>query len=272
MISFPNAKINLGLEILNRREDGYHNICSLFYPVNWCDVLEIIPASKFSFQSSGLTISGNLEENLCVKAYRLLQNQYNLPPVAIHLHKIIPMGAGLGGGSADASFTLMMLNDIFNLNLSPFKLMNFAGQLGSDCAFFVQNTPSLATNKGDDIHPVPFSLAGKHIIIIYANIFISSAKAYANIKPRNKRSHLLEDLNKRPIQEWQQYIVNDFEKNAYEQFPILRKVIFYLHQLGADYISLTGSGSAIYGIFKNKPEIKKSGIDPYFLVWSGTLN
>ena len=167
MVVFPNAKINIGLQIIEKRSDGFHNIASCFYPVGWSDVLEIIPAKEFSFSSSGIDIPGDPAKNLCIKAYELLKQDINLPPISMHLLKIVPIGAGMGGGSADAAFVLKLINTTFHLSLSTLDLENYARKLGSDCAFFIENKPQFCYEKGDQFTDIPLSLKGKYIVLVY---------------------------------------------------------------------------------------------------------
>ena len=184
MISFPNAKINIGLSITSKRADGFHNLSSIFYPVNWCDVLEILPAKETTFISSGIEIPGLSTKNLCLRAYELLREEFNISPVAIHLKKNIPIGAGLGGGSSDAAFTLRMLNEMFDLNLSINQLEDRAKLLGSDCAFFIQNKQVLATEKGDVFEKIKLDLKGYYILLVNPEIHISTQEAYSKIYPK----------------------------------------------------------------------------------------
>lgn len=255
MIAFPNAKINIGLNIIEKRKDGFHNIESIFYPIfDLVDVLEIIELKKkttSSFSSSGILIPGELEDNLCLKAYYLLKKEYNLPNVAIHLHKAIPIGAGLGGGSSDAAFTLKILNTLFKLNLSEEKLMFFARKLGSDCAFFIKNKPVFAYEKGDEFIDVNLDLSDYKIKINYPNIHIGTAEAYAGLTP-TQPSFCLKKIEQLSIDLWKDKIKNDFEVSIFPKNKKIetQKKLFY--KQGAIYASMTGSGSAVYGIFKPK--------------------
>src|SRR5688572_14534594 len=178
MIAFPNAKLNIGLNVTERRPDSFHNLESVFYPVQWCDALEILPAKETKFTSSGIEIPGTIESNLCLKAYQLLKTDFELPPVKIHLHKNIPIGAGLGGGSSDAAFTLKLLNQLFELNIAEDKLEDYARKLGSDCAFFIRNKPVFAHEKGDVFEPIKLDLTGYNCVVVYPNLHITTAEAY----------------------------------------------------------------------------------------------
>lgn len=255
MIAFPNAKINIGLNIIEKRKDGFHNIESIFYPIfDLVDVLEIIELKEKStplFSSSGILIPGELEDNLCLKAYYLLKKEYAIPNVAIHLHKVIPIGAGLGGGSSDAAFTLKILNTLFKLNLSEEKLIFFAKQLGSDCAFFIKNKPVFAFGKGDEFIDVNLDLSDYKIKINYPNIHIGTAEAYAGVIPIQSNFYLKE-IELLSIDLWKDKIKNDFEVSIFLKNKKIeaQKKLFY--KQGAIYASMTGSGSAVYGIFKPK--------------------
>jgi 4-diphosphocytidyl-2-C-methyl-D-erythritol kinase len=253
MVSFPNAKINLGLHITEKRPDGYHNLESCFYPVPWKDALEILPAKQFRFTSSGIEIPGKNNDNLCIKIYEVLAGEFKLPPVKIHLHKNIPVGAGLGGGSADAAFTIKILNDLFNLNLSDNAMEEYVRPLGSDCAFFIRNKPVFAYNKGDQFKEQSVDLSGKSILIVYPGIHISSKEAYAGIKPVKPDMPLQEIL--RDSSCWKAHLKNNFEMELFILYPELEKIKEQLYQLGALYASMSGSGSAIYGIFEKNTTI-----------------
>jgi 4-diphosphocytidyl-2-C-methyl-D-erythritol kinase len=226
MISYPNAKINIGLNILQKRGDGYHDIHSVFYPVDLKDILEIVEhknGSKPEFSSSGLIIPGNLDENLCLKAYQLLKNEFKIPPVKIHLHKAIPMGAGLGGGSADAAFTLKMLNQMFELNLNTAQLQNYAARLGSDCAFFIENKPAFASGRGEILELIDLDLSAYKIVVEIPNIHVSTQQAYAGVLPKTPKESL-KNLIQLPIHEWKEHIKNDFEDSVFQLFPEIKKL------------------------------------------------
>jgi 4-diphosphocytidyl-2-C-methyl-D-erythritol kinase len=250
MIVFPNAKINIGLNIIEKLADGYHNIESCIYPVPWYDALEVIVAKKFSFITTGIDIPG--KENICLSAYELLENIFDLPPVRIHLHKNIPIGAGLGGGSADGAFMLKLLNDKFSLGLNKSQLRSYAGQLGSDCPFFIENQPALVEGTGDIITPIDIDLHGLFIGIIYPEIHINTKSAYDGMLPSLPSTRLKEVVEGRNIANWHQIVTNDFEQNADKAIHVLKEM---LYAKGAMYASMTGSGSAVYGLFKSLPEL-----------------
>src|SRR6185369_13029054 len=241
MITFPNAKINLGLNVISKREDGFHDIETIYYPVQWCDVLEIIPEEatrdSVQFKSSGIKIYSKEKQNLCMRSYHLLAEQYNLPSVNMHLLKLIPIGAGLGGGSSDASFTLMMLNKIFNLRLTNEKLMDFASQVGSDCPFFIRNKPAFASGKGDQFEDIKLDLKNYFITIVKPKVHISTAEAYRGIFPV-KPAATLKELIRLPIAKWKDTIQNDFEKTIFEKFNVIKNIKAKLYKYGAIYASM----------------------------------
>jgi len=270
MVTFPPCKINLGLNVISKRADGYHNILTCFYPVPWTDVLEVVPAKEFSFSLSGVPVPGVAAENLCVRAYRILKEDHALEPVAMHLHKIIPLGAGLGGGSSDGSYALRTLNEIFNLSLSPENLKTYAGRLGSDCAFFIENKPAIGTGKGDILSDVALSLKGKYLVIVKPEIHISTAEAYSGITPANPAVDLRAVLENHPMTEWKQLLRNDFEAVLFKKFPIIETLKQNLYTSGATYAGMSGSGAAVFGIFENEVEIKNEFKNLSF--WSGYLD
>ncbi|NQX97624.1 MAG: 4-(cytidine 5'-diphospho)-2-C-methyl-D-erythritol kinase [Flavobacteriales bacterium] len=252
MIVFPNAKINIGLNIVEKREDGFHNIESVFYPVmDLFDVLEVVENEQLEFTSSGIEIPGSKVSNLCVKAFQLIATDYNIPFVKIHLHKVIPIGAGLGGGSADAAFMLKVLNDLFELNLTIEQLIDYARKLGSDCAFFIKNKPVYAFNKGDKFENIALNLSNYELKIEYPNIHIGTTEAYRGIVPQ-KSTKNLKILIQEPVINWKDSIKNDFEDSV---FPVHTKIKEFKLQMyidGAIFASMTGSGSAVFGIFEKK--------------------
>lgn len=252
MIGFPNAKINIGLNIIEKRQDGFHNIESIFYPImDLFDVLEIIKSNELKFTSSGIVIPGNEADNLCLKAYQLIKADFDVLPVHIHLHKVIPIGAGLGGGSADAAFTLKLLNQIFALNITNDELINYARKLGSDCAFFIKNKPVYAFGKGDEFEEVVLDLSKYEIKVAYPNIHIGTAEAYAGVNPYPPKVNLKE-LIKLPIKDWNNNIKNDFEDSIFLNHSQIKALKDKFYTDGAVYASMTGSGSAVFGVFKRE--------------------
>lgn len=256
MILFPNAKINLGLNILRKREDGFHDLETIFYPINWNDILEIHESDHLEFISTGLEIKGDPEDNLCLKAYRLIQKDFGIGNVRIHLHKNIPMGAGLGGGSADASFTLIGLNELFQLNLSETALLKYAEILGSDCAFFIKNKPCLGSERGNILEEIPVSLKEYHIVLVYPNVLISTQKAYSGVIPKIPKTSLKDRIVEQ-VETWEFSIENDFEISIFQDFPELKKIKEILYDNGAVYAAMSGSGSTMFGIFKSNPNLKE---------------
>ncbi len=255
MITFANAKINIGLQVVDRRDDGYHTLETVFFPVKVYDVLEVVTSDAFGFHPSGLPIPGPADANLCVKLYRQLQDKYNLPPIKLYLHKHIPIGAGLGGGSSDAAFMIELLSDFFNLNLPLDEKLAYASGLGADCAFFVRNVPAYATGIGNQLTDIHLDLSSFHIVLVDPGIAISTAQAYRSVKPRGHSLNLKEAI-KEPVQEWKKLIVNDFEKALFDDYPVIRGVKADLYEEGAVYASMSGSGSVVYGLFSSKPELK----------------
>ena len=265
IVSYPNAKVNLGLRIIEKRPDGFHNLETLFVPTGLCDILEIVTSNIFSIKHYGLTYSlpdANPEEDLCVRAYRLLQRDYDLPPVEIHLYKKIPVGAGLGGGSADAAFTLKSLNSLFKLNLSDEALASYAARLGSDCPFFVYNKPMFGEGRGEILTPyqAPWidDLFGEKprykIETRTFPIHVSTAEAYRGVVPRIPEVGL-EELLRGPITNWQGSVRNDFEPHIFAAHPAIRSIKESLLDSGALYASMSGSGSAVFGLFTSQPQL-----------------
>jgi 4-diphosphocytidyl-2-C-methyl-D-erythritol kinase len=254
MINFPNAKINIGLNITERRPDGYHNLETIFYPVQIKDALEVIEAPELSFESSGLDIPGRMEDNLCIKGYHLLKKDFDLPPVKIHLHKNIPIGAGLGGGSADAAFFIRLMNDKFNLDLTIDQQLSYARKLGADCAFFIENKPVFAFEKGDEFETIKLDLSGYSIALVMPDVHISTSEAYSGVKPMPVKQSLF-DLIYEPIGEWKNFIKNDFELNIFKNHLEIRGVKAALYEAGAIYASMSGSGASVFGIFDKTPDL-----------------
>lgn len=250
MILFPNAKINIGLFILDKRSDGFHEIETIMCPVPIFDILEIYTAETFSYHQTGIHIPNDGEKGLCERAYDLMKKKFKIGAVSIHLRKQIPVGAGLGGGSADATFTLLVLNELFGLNLSQAALSELAAELGSDCPFFVKNETSLATGRGEMLSPLPLDTSGLQIILLNPNIHMGTAEAYANTTPF-QRARSLEKLTQIPICDWNDFAVNDFQAYTLKTHPQMKGDFELLEKLGASYISLSGSGSSFFGLFEN---------------------
>lgn len=259
MIDFPSCKINLGLNITEKRPDSFHNIETVFYPVKWTDALEIIEGGNEPFQLivSGLKVEGNTEENLIFKAYKLLSEVQKLPALKVHLHKVLPMGAGLGGGSSDAAFFLKLVNKQLKLNLSTEKLTEMAQKLGADCAFFIKNTPVFAKGKGDQLESIAVDLSKYHILVVYPGIHSSTKEAYEGVQ-LGKPQKSIKVILQQPIETWKNELVNDFEKSIFKKYPEIEKLKNTLYENGAIYASLSGSGSAVFGVFIERPEISFS--------------
>ncbi|GAA4340364.1 4-(cytidine 5'-diphospho)-2-C-methyl-D-erythritol kinase [Mucilaginibacter gynuensis] len=254
MITFPNAKINIGLNVIQRRADGYHNLETVFYPINIKDALEILPADKLSFQSSGIDIPGRMEDNLCIKGYHLIKRDYDLPPVKIHLHKNIPIGAGLGGGSADAAFFIKLLNQTFALDLTIEQMTDYARQLGADCAFFIESKPVYAFGKGDEFLALNLDLSRHKIVLVMPEAHVSTGEAYRGVKAAPVQGVLREQILE-PISEWRHNIKNDFENSVFRNHPVIRGVKAALYEAGALYASMSGSGASVFGIFNETPDL-----------------
>lgn len=252
MVIFTNVKINIGLDILRRRPDGYHDIATIMVPVPWHDIIEIVPAENgvTTLQCSGRPVDCPPEKNLVMKAYRKLQERVDLPPVDIYLHKIVPDGAGLGGGSADAAYTLRALNEMFSLGLSRQELAEVAASVGADCPFFIYDTPMLATGIGEILTPVEIQLKGYHLGIVKPDTKVSTAEAYASVTPDDSAAPL-EQITAMPPHEWRNKAVNHFEDSLFPSHPELAAIKQKLYQLGALYASMSGSGAALFGIFAN---------------------
>lgn len=269
MITYPNAKINIGLSITERRPDGYHNIESVFYPINLQDAVEIKtiegeePQGGYKLKVSGTILDGTPDDNLVVKAYQLLRKDFNFPAQKIHLYKHIPVGAGLGGGSSDAAAIIKMLNEKFALGLTSEQMQHYAVQIGADCPFFINNTPVFATGIGNIFTPIELSLHGKTIILVKPDIFVSTRDAYALVKPSPAAIPLTEAI-KQPISEWKQIITNDFEKSVFAKYPEIAAIKDKLYDMGAIYTSMSGSGSAVYGIFDSPIEYADEIFSGYF--------
>ena len=248
MIVYPNAKINLGLNILRKRNDGYHDISSIFFPVKECvDILEIIKSDTFEFTKSGIKIPDG--ENLCEKAWNLLHSDFGIGNVKIHLHKQIPIGAGLGGGSADASFTLKVLNDLFELKLRIKELERYALQLGADCPFFIDNRPKLVEGIGEKMTDIDLDLSEFTIRLINPEIHVSTKEAYSGVTPQEPESSV-EEIIQLPVNEWKEKLRNDFEDSVFAKYSQLEKIKEDLYNQGSIYSSMSGSGSVLFGIFK----------------------
>ena len=274
MIVFPNIKINLGLSITEKRPDGYHNLETVFYPVALEDALEIraLPEAdkKITLHQYGMEITGNPEDNLVAKAYSLLDKEFHLPPVEIHLYKHIPSGAGLGGGSSDAAFMLKLLNGHFHLNLSEEQLEIYAATLGADCAFFIKNKPVYAEGIGNIFSPIELSLKGYQIMIVKPDVFVSTREAFANIHPHHPE-YPVKEVIRRPVAEWKDTLINDFEASVFPQHPVIGEIKKELYNQGALYASMSGSGSSVFGLFAPDAALPEINWKSNSFCFKGTL-
>ncbi len=275
MVTFPNCKINLGLTIAGKRSDGYHDLETVFYPVQLKDSLEIIESKNIQqsipnvqFSVSGLRVDSTNENNLCVKAYNTLKKDFpGLPAIKMHLHKVIPMGAGLGGGSANGAFTLQLLNKKFDLGLTGNELIKYALQLGSDCPFFIINKSCVATGRGEKLERIDLDLSGYKFIIVHPGIHVSTAFAFSQVSEhlqRPGRSNLRKIIYQ-PISSWKEELKNDFEEPVFSKHPEIKMIKDQLYVNGAVYASMSGSGSAVYGIFDRDRSVNISFPPHYFV-------
>ena len=251
MITYPIAKINVGLHVTEKRADGFHNLETVFYPIKMQDVLEVVEADELELSITGLELDDDPMKNLVVKAYELVRADYSIPPVHIHLHKNIPAGAGLGGGSSDAAYMLMLLNDLFQLEIGVDKLLDYALQLGSDCPFFIHGKPVYATGKGEIIEDLALNLTEYYLIVVKPPVQISTAEAYQNIIPSRSRLSL-KGLVGFPVNKWKGNVLNQFEKYVFFKHPEVGEIKKKLYDLGASFSLMSGSGSAVYGLFRTE--------------------
>lgn len=252
MIAFPNAKINIGLKITDKLENGYHSIKSLMVPTQFFDILEFTLAEKDIFKTEGIQIPGNFEENIVFKVLKRIRDDFDIPPLEINLHKKIPFGAGLGGGSADAAFFLKLLNERFNLGMNDELMEEFIAGIGSDCPFFIKNSPAIVTGTGTTLTAWDINLGGLFLAISVPDFQISTVEAYSGVKIKPEKFPL-EDLLKEDISTWKNSIENDFEESLFPLYPQLQEIKDKFYDSGASYASLSGSGSAVYGIYTEKP-------------------
>ena len=257
------------MNIISKRADGYHDIETCFYPVPWTDILEIVPSKEFSFSSSGTPIPGNSDHNLCVKAYQLLRKDFDLPPVSIHLHKIIPTGAGLGGGSSDAAYTLKILNSIFDIQLTTQTLEEYASRLGSDCSFFIEAKPLLGEGRGEILKTTTVNLKGYYLMLVKPSIHVSTAEAYAGVVPQIPFFSIRNCVEQKPVSEWRNSLKNDFEESVFKNYPIIGEIKNTLYDNGAVYASMSGSGSTVFGLFKFQIDLHEQFAGMTY--WAGSL-
>ena len=257
MLYLPNCKINIGLNVVSKRPDGYHNLETVFYPVPLRDNLEVKPLNDtdapYRLTVGGAKVEGQAADNLVVKVYLALKEEFGLPPVDIFLYKNVPMGAGLGGGSCDAASMMLLLNEMFALGLSPEEMERRIAPFGADCAFFVRNRPAYATGIGDELSPIPLSLRGKFILLVKPDVFVSTKEAYARVTPR-PADYPLREAIMQPIETWRGTVVNDFEASVFPNHPELAAIKQTLYDMGALYAAMSGSGSTLFGIFDRPVE------------------
>ncbi len=266
MLVFPNCKINIGLNIVERLPNGFHLLESVLYPINWCDALEILPQNEDLdpttpfFTSSGLVIdpkNHQNHQNICIEAYQLLKKDFDLPKIMMHLHKNIPIGAGLGGGSSDGAFALKTLNNLFNLDLSPTLLEQYASRLGSDCPFFIQNQAAYLYGTGKELTPIDLDLSPYNILLVNPNIAISTAEAYGLVRAKGKNEVSLSQIVlEKSIKDWKNEVINDFETFLFPKYPVLNDIKQKMYDLGSIYAAMSGSGSTLFGIFDKKVDTK----------------
>lgn len=270
MIVYPNAKINLGLNIVERRNDGYHNIETAFYPIALSDMLDVtLPENskeRWAWEQTGLMLDVPPSNNICIRALTLLGEHFDLPTIGLHLHKIIPFGAGLGGGSADAAFTLKTVNALCGLGLSNAQLKQMAAQIGADCPFFIDNKPMMAEGIGDVLSPIDVNLSGKHITLVKPNVFASTKEAYSRVIPQRPKESIA-DIVSQPIEQWRGRLKNDFEDSLFALYPIIGQIKEELYDAGALYASMSGSGSSVFGIFDEQSQYTRNDC----FVWRGIL-
>ncbi|MEA3494790.1 MAG: 4-(cytidine 5'-diphospho)-2-C-methyl-D-erythritol kinase [Bacteroidota bacterium] len=258
MLDFPNAKINIGLNVVNKRNDGYHDIESIFYPVKkYYDALEILVSKEFKFVQYGNKVQGKTEDNLVVKAFKIIQEKFDISNVEIILYKNIPMGAGLGGGSSDAAFTIKMLNQLFELKLTDNQLIELSKPIGSDCPFFIKNKTVFASGTGNIFEEISMFAGRSFLTIISPAINISTKEAYQSLTPTKSELSLKESINEAPWN-WKKLIKNDFEKYLLKKHPEIKDIKDELYKKGAEYVSLTGSGSSVYAISSKKIDTKNN--------------
>ena len=270
MICFPNAKINLGLNVVSKRPDGYHDIETIFYPIPVKDALEIVSSDRLRFSQTGIPVDAPQEKNLVIKALNALKARYEIPPLEIHLLKAIPFGAGLGGGSADAAFMLKLVNDFLGLRIPAEELETIASTIGADCPFFIRNTPVFATGTGNRFEPIELSLHGYYLCLVKPDIAVSTPEAYSMVTPAKPETSLKEIIQ-RPVSEWREWMVNDFERSVFPKHPQIGLIKDKLYEKGALYAAMSGSGSSVFGLFDQPTHLKDEPLfrDCYF--WEGAL-
>ena len=275
MITFPKAKINIGLRITGKREDGYHNIETLFYPVPLCDALEFVVSDDRKSGDilivTGRDTGGETDDNLVMRAVKRLRKDYKFPYLRMHLHKAIPAGAGLGGGSSDAAFILKGINRCYRLKLDNKKLKTISLELGSDCPFFIDAAPAFASGRGEILVPYEKNLLENHyLVLLNPGVEVNTGEAYRQCSPGQPDKSLADIIKNLPLSKWKEEVFNDFEGYAFTQFPVIRQLKDELYRSGALFSLMSGSGSTIYGIFRNKPQLPASL--KQYVIWQGYIN
>lgn len=271
MICFPNAKINLGLNVVSKRPDGYHNIETIFYPIPVTDALEVVATDQQTFTQTGIPVDAPLDKNLVIKALNILKTRYEIQALEIHLLKAIPFGAGLGGGSADAAFMLKLVNDFCKLAIPQEELETLASSIGADCPFFIRNTPVFASGIGNIFEPIQLSLKDYHICLVKPDVAVSTPEAYSLVKPAAPEISLKEII-KDPVCKWKNRMTNDFEKSVFPKFPLIEEIKNALYQEGALYAAMSGSGSSVFGLFDKPTHFKEQSFFKGCFVWEGILS
>ena len=262
MINFPIAKINLGLNVVSKREDGYHNLETVFYPVPIKDALEVFPMEdgfpsdvRCDLKVTNLFIDGDEQKNLVVKAYNMIAQDYELPRVHVHLYKHIPTQAGMGGGSSDCAYMIRLLNEMFSLGMSDEKMIGYAARLGADCAFFIKAQPAYAEGIGEKLQPISIDLSGCKMLVVRPNIPVSTKEAFSLITPQVPKKNCL-DIVRQPIETWKDELVNDFERSVFAIHPEIGRLKEMMYEQGAVYAAMSGSGSSVFGLFSDTPDEK----------------
>mgnify|MGYP003543443500 FL=1 len=262
MINFPIAKINLGLNVVSKRDDGYHNLETVFYPVPIKDALEVFPMEdgfpsdvRCDLKVTNLFIDGDEQKNLVVKAYNMIAQDYELPRVHVHLYKHIPTQAGMGGGSSNCAYMIRLLNEMFSLGMSDEKMIGYAARLGADCAFFIKAQPAYAEGIGEKLQPISIDLSGCKMLVVRPNITVSTKEAFSLITPQVPKKNCL-DIVRQPIETWKDELVNDFERSVFAIHPEIGRLKEMMYEQGAVYAAMSGSGSSVFGLFSDTPDEK----------------
>ncbi len=271
MISFPNAKINLGLNVVSKRPDGYHDIETIFYPIPVKDALEVVASDRPGFTQTGIPVDAPPEKNLVIRALNVLKARYEIPPLEIHLLKAIPFGAGLGGGSSDAAFMLRLVNDFCGLGIQPDELETIASTIGADCPFFIRDTPVFATGTGNRFEPADLTLKGYYLCLVKPDVAVSTPEAYSLVTPAAPETSLKEII-RLPVSEWKERMVNDFERSVFPKHPVIGRIKETLYERGALYAAMSGSGSSVFGLFERPTHFREQSLFQDCFLWEGQLS